>query len=461
MRRSTKILIAVATWTLSFTGPATAAPARLVPESSTQMQLSFAPVVRKTAPAVVNIYSKRKVKNPYANDPLFSRFFRGREQTQGTLGSGVIVRSDGVIVTNNHVIAGADEIVVVMADRREFEAKVLLADERTDVAVLRVNTAGKALPTLAFHNSDDAEVGDIVLAIGNPFGVGQSVTQGIISALARTRAGVSDYQFFIQTDASINRGNSGGALVTVSGELIGINTAIYSQSGGSVGIGFAIPANMVKTIVNTAMSGSKTIARPWLGLSTQTVTAALADSLDLERPMGVLVNEVSPASPAAQAGIVSGDVITKVDDFAVDDQQSLNFRTTTKGVGSTVALTYLRNGQFGTAVVRLVRAPETIARDITVIDGRNPLHGTRVANMSPAFADEIGSDITSGVMIIELSRVSVAARLGFLPGDIILTINERKIASVDALQSVLSSRPAVWNVSLKRNGQILKLSIEG
>ncbi len=467
MRKVSKLLIATLSLGVTLNLSAAAQPvrvpppARAVPQSVSQVQLSFAPVVRKTAPAVVNIYSKRKIRNPYADDPLFGRFFGGRERTQGSLGSGVIVRADGVIVTNNHVVAEADEIVVVLADRREFEAKVILADEHTDIAVLRINTAGKSLPTLAFHNSDDAEVGDIVLAIGNPFGVGQTVTSGIISALARTRAGVSDYQFFIQTDAAINPGNSGGALVTAGGELIGINTAIYSRSGGSIGIGFAIPSNMVKTVVNSALSGSKTIARPWLGLTTQPVTASLAESLDLDRPMGMLVNEVSPAGPAQQAGIRSGDVITKVDDFEVSDQQSLNFRTTTKGVGSAVSLTYIRGGQTLATSVRLVRAPETTPRDITRLDARSPLQGATVANMSPAYADEIGVEATSGVMIIELSRLSIALRLGFLPGDLILSVNGRKIATVDTLQAMLAGHPTIWDVSLNRGGQVLKLSIEG
>ena len=441
--------------------PRAPAPTRVVPQSMQQVQFSFAPIVHKTAPAVVNIYSKRKIKNPYADDPFFGRLFGNKERTQGALGSGVIVRSDGVIVTNNHVVADADEIVVVLADRREFEAKVILADDRTDIAVLRINTAGKALPTLAFHNSDDADVGDIVLAIGNPFGVGQTVTSGIISALARTRAGVADYQFFIQTDAAINPGNSGGALVTAEGELIGINTAIYSRSGGSIGIGFAIPANMVKTVVNSALSGNKSIARPWIGVTTQTVTSGIAESLDLDRPTGVLINEIAPGSPAQQAGLKSGDVITKADNFEVNDQQSLNFRTTTKGVGSTVTLTYLREGQARNAVVQLVRAPETTPRDITTIEGRNPLQGATVANMSPAFADEIGADVTSGVMIVEMDRRAIAARLGFRPGDIILTVNGRRMTTVDMLQAALATRPTLWDVSLNRGGQVLKLSVEG
>jgi Do/DeqQ family serine protease len=443
-------------------GAVAVADTRIVPQSMGQLQLSFADVVKKTAPAVVNIYSKRKVRNPFADDPFFRRFFGDRprgDRVQSALGSGVIVRSDGIIVTNNHVVADADEIVVALADRREFEAKVLLADERTDIAVLRVNTGGKALPTLAFHNSDDAEVGDIVLAIGNPFGVGQTVTSGIISALARTQAGISDYQFFIQTDAAINPGNSGGALVTINGQLIGINSAIYSRSGGSIGIGFAIPANMVKLVVTTAVGGGKTIARPWLGLDTQPVTADIAKTIGLDRPLGVLVTDVSAGSPAFQAGLRNGDVIVKIDDFDVNDQQSVNFRVATKGIGNSVEVAYLRDGEKRTAPVRLIKAPETTPRDVQAIDGANPLQGVKVANMSPAYADELQVPVTSGVMITEMDRRSIAARLGFRPGDVIVSVNGRKITTVEGLKAALSGKAGRWTVNVNRNGQTLKLSI--
>ena len=466
MRHTMLSLSAVAAMAAFAAQTAIAAPGdttRVVPTSTQQLQLSFADVVKKTAPAVVNIYSKRKVRNPLLDDPFFGRFFgerMGRDRTTSALGSGVIVRADGIVVTNHHVVDDADEIVVALADRREFEAKVLLADERTDIAVLRINTGGKPLPTLAFHDSDDAEVGDIVLAIGNPFGVGQTVTSGIISALARTQAGISDFGFFIQTDAAINPGNSGGALVTVNGQLIGINSAIYSRSGGSIGIGFAIPANMVKTVVTTAIGGAKSIARPWLGFTGQTVTADIAGSIGLDRPVGLLVSEVSPGSPAAQAGIKSGDVVTKIDDFEVNDPQSLNFRVATKGVGNSVNVTYLRDGAPRTAAVRLIKAPETTPRDISEIDGKNPLQGVKVANLSPAFAEELQIDATSGVMITEMDRRSFAARLGFRPGDIIVSVNGRKITTVESLKSALSGKASAWAVTVNRNGQTLKLSIQ-
>ena len=370
---------------------------RVAPQSATQLQLSYAGVVRQTTPAVVNIYSKRKVRNPFAGDPFFQRFFgrgMGGDRVQSALGSGVIVRSDGVIVTSNHVVAGANEIVVALADRREFEARVVLADERTDIAVLRVNVGGKSLPTLAFRDSDDAEVGDIVLAIGNPFGVGQTVTSGIISALARTAGR------HLRLSASSSRptprsipATRAARSSTVDGKLIGINTAIYSRSGGNIGIGFAIPANMVKLVVDSALAGSKSIARPWLGVETQTVTADIADSVGLDRPTGVLVTEVASGSPAAEAGLRNGDVVTKVDGFDVNDEQGMNFRVATKGVGNTVNVTYLRGGQSRTAALRLIKAPETTPRASAELEGSSPLQGATVANLSPAVAEELQSDL--------------------------------------------------------------------
>jgi serine protease Do len=423
-------------------------PLRVAPTSAQQMQLSFASVVKKTAPAVVNVYTKRQVRNPFADDPFFRRFFGvprgGQGRVQTALGSGVVVRSDGVIVTNNHVVAGADEIAVVMADRREFEAKVVLADERTDLAVLRVNARG--LPALRFHDSDDAEVGDIVLAIGNPFGLGQTVTSGIISALARTRAGISDYQFFIQTDAAINRGNSGGALVTVGGELIGINSAIYSSTGGSIGIGFAIPSNMVKTVVDTALGGAKTVARPWLGVDVQVVDRGIAESMGLDRPVGVVVTSLAPASPAAQAGLQNGDVITKIDDFEINDEPGLNFRVATKGIGNTANLTYIRGGQTRTASVRLVKEPEGVPRSSVEIGGRNPLQGAQVSNLTPALAEELGVEKGSGVLITDLSRGSPAAIYGFAPGDLIVTVNGRRVSSVTQLEQALKGANG-WRIT--------------
>src|SRR6187200_3429693 len=289
--------------------PASAvAQERRVPMQS-ELRLSYAPVVQQVAPAVVNVYAAKVVqnRNPLLDDPIFRRFFGVPgglgNQVQRSLGSGVIVDAGGLIVTNNHVIEGADEVKVSLADKREFEASLVLKDPRTDLAILRIKDGRERFPVLDFADSDALQVGDVVLAIGNPFGVGQTVTHGIVSALARTQVGVSDYQFFIQTDAAINPGNSGGALVDMTGKLVGINTAIFSRSGGSQGVGFAIPANMVQVVVASARSGGGAVKRPWLGAKLQAVTPDLADRFDLKRPAGAVVTNVAAASPAARAGI--------------------------------------------------------------------------------------------------------------------------------------------------------------
>ena len=316
------------------------AQSEVVPQSRAEVNLSFAPVVKRAAPAVVNVYSKRVVKRRGLG--FLERFFGDqgfpgmpRERVQNSLGSGVLVSADGFIVTNHHVINGGTDIRVVLHDKREFEAEVVLEDKRTDLTILKIDTGGKALPFLEFEDSDELQVGDLVLAIGNPFGVGQTVTSGIVSALARTDVGVTDYQFFIQTDAAINPGNSGGALVDVVGRLVGINTAIYSQSGGSHGIGFAIPANMVRVVVDSARVG-KTVQRPWLGASLQAVTSDIADSLGFDRPKGALVMELHRMSPLKKAGIRRGDVLLSLDDRDIDASQEFTYRFATKQIGGMV-----------------------------------------------------------------------------------------------------------------------------
>src|ERR1700758_564646 len=303
-------------------------PERRVPSSANELRLSYAPVVRRAAPAVVNVYAAKTVavRNPLFDDPIFRRFFgvpgapggQG-EPVQRSLGSGVLVDAEGLVVTNNHVIEGADQVRVSLADKREFEADMVLKDSRSDLAVLRIRAQNERFPALELADSDALEVGDVVLAIGNPFAVGQTVTHGIVSAVARTQVGITDYQFFIQTDAAINPGNSGGALVDLNGRLIGINTAIFSRSGGSQGIGFAIPANMVRVVVGSAKGGSTAVKRPWLGARLQAVTPEIADGLGLKRPEGALVASVVAQGPAARAGLRTGDLILTVDGLSVED----------------------------------------------------------------------------------------------------------------------------------------------
>jgi serine protease Do len=446
------------------------APAQTVPQSREQIHLSFAPVVKRTAPAVVNVFSRRIVRapggppvSPLFNDPIFRRFFGDQipqgvpqQRIQNSLGSGVLVSADGLIVTNHHVIKDADQITIVLADRREFEAQRLRSDERTDLAVLKIDAKGEQLPHLELGDSDALEVGDLVLAIGNPFGVGQTVTSGIVSALARTHVGVSDFRFFIQTDAAINPGNSGGALVDLDGRLVGVNTAIYSRSGGSIGIGFAIPTAMVRTVLAGAGAGGK-VVRPWLGASGQPLTSEIAAGLGLKRPVGVLVKEVAPGGPAAQAGIRTGDVIISVNGHEVEDAEALRFRIATIEVGGTARLQLWRRGAEREVAVRVVAPPEDPPRQETLIQGRNPLAGARVANLSPALADELGRDATQrGVVVLDLEPRSLAQRIGLLRGDIVVSINDRQTASVAQLKDALAGA-SQWTVVLKRADKLITL----
>jgi Do/DeqQ family serine protease len=443
-----------------------AAQTRVAPQSREQVQLSFAPVVKRTAPAVVNVFSRRTVQSatsPLFQDPLFRRFFgeAPAQRVQRSLGSGVLVAANGTIVTNHHVIKDADEITVVLSDRREFEARVLRSDERVDLAVLKIDTHGERLPFLELRDSDELEVGDMVLAIGNPFGVGQTVTSGIVSALARTGVGVSDFRFFIQTDAAINPGNSGGALVSLDGKLVGINTAIFSQSGGSIGIGFAIPSLMVRTVLAGAGSGGK-IVRPWLGASGQPVTSELAQSLALPRPMGVLLKSIAPNSPAAKAGLKVGEVVQAINGHEVEDEEALRFRVATLPVGSTARIAVFRNGVSREVEAVLTAPLEDPPRDTTDLAGTQPFAGAKVANLSPALADELGIETGSrGVIILAVDRRSTAARLGFTEGDIIATINGKPVTSVAQLRELLRQQPRQWQLQIRRDGKLLGLTVNG
>ena len=354
-------------------------PARAVPTDAATMRLSFAPVVRKAAPAVVNVFSRQVVRQ--AADPFWEMFGGGmgvpRERVAQSLGSGVIVRGDGVIVTNNHVIAGGQEIRVVLGDRREFPAKVLLADAHSDIAVLKIDVGHEVLPVLPLDDRDDAQVGDLVLAIGDPFGVGQTVTNGIVSAIARTGVGITDVSYFLQTDAAINPGNSGGALVDMDGNMVGMNTAILSQSGTSSGVGFAIPATLVKRVVEQALAGHGAGAgRPWLGVKTQDVTADIAASMGLARPEGVLVTDLYPDGPGAHADLRQGDLITAIDGAPVNDSATLNYHVATRQAGDEVVLTIRRGKAADQAVrVRVAAPPGGGPATGVLISGRNPLSG--------------------------------------------------------------------------------------
>ncbi|HLH11135.1 MAG TPA: DegQ family serine endoprotease [Methylovirgula sp.] len=442
---------------------------RAVPDSRTQITLSFAPVVRKAEPAVVNVYASRTDKvarNPLFDDPIFRHFFGASPElrpggpTAQSLGSGVLIDPSGLVVTNYHVIEGMTDVKVALADRREFEASIVLRDQRSDLAVLRLKGKGP-FPYMEFDDSDALEVGDLVLAIGDPFGVGETVTQGIVSALARSEQGISHYGFFIQTDAAINPGNSGGALVDMNGRLVGINSAIVSQTGSSVGIGFAIPANMVKIVVASAKAGNSEVKRPWLGAGLQNVTKEIAESLGLDRPIGVLVTDVTPKSPAEEAGLRHGDLIVGVDQQPIVDVESFTYRFATKPLGSTATLAVVRDGKPIALQVRLTTAPET-PRDPVKISGDSPFAGATVINISPAVAEEYSLDSAKqGVVVAEVEEESRAAALNLQKGDVILAVNDTRIATTRDLARVTGSQHYFWKISISRGSQVITTVVGG
>ena len=436
-----------------------------MPGSVAELQQSFAPVVKRVAPAVVNVYAARVVenRNPFMNDPLFRQFFGAvpREQVLRSLGSGVIIDPAGLVVTNYHVIEDASEVKVALADKREFDAEVALKDEHSDLAVLRLKTASERFPALDFGNSDELQVGDVVLAIGDPFGVGQTVTHGIVSALARTQVGISDYRFFIQTDAAINPGNSGGALVDLNGHLVGINTAIYSRSGGSQGIGFAIPSNMVRVVVTSAKGGSAAVKRPWLGAKLQDVTPEIAESLGLKRPSGALVANATAEGPAARAGIKIGDLIVSIDGTAIDDANAFDYRFATKPLGGTADIGVLRHGKEMVFPVALQGAPDTPREEIE-IKSRSPFLGATVANLSPALADDLRLDTQSrGVVIVAVADGSEAQSLGFQKGDIVVSVNNQKMERPTDLDRVTRAGGRQWRITINRGGQQITVMFAG
>jgi serine protease Do len=405
--------------------------ARVVPQSG-QVALSFAPVVKSAAPAVVNIYTATVDRRPRSmNEEFIQRFFGGapvQPRVSQSLGSGVIVGADGLIITNNHVVEGADQILVALADRREFKAKILFADPRLDLALLKVETEGAVLPVIRMADSDRLEVGDVTVAIGNPFGVGQTVTTGIVSALARTGIGVSDWQFFIQTDAAINPGNSGGALLDAQGRLIGVPTAIFSRGGGSNGIGFAIPSKMVRVFLNAADKGK--LVSGWIGVEGEALTADTAKQLGLDRPGGLLVTGVVPGSPGDKAGVKAGDVLKSVDGKDVATGGQLRYSLATEGVGTTLNMRLWRDGAERQVPVTLAAPPENPPRSITRLAGRSILNGVTVANLSPAYAQELGAGLPEqGVVVVAIEANAPAVRF-LRPGALLESVGGQPVRSV-------------------------------
>ncbi|MER8614870.1 MULTISPECIES: DegQ family serine endoprotease [unclassified Mesorhizobium] len=438
---------------------ATSGPDKRVPFGREEVQLSFAPLVKQTAPAVVNVYASQtaKVTSPFDGDPFFEEFFgRSQPRAQSSLGSGVLVDPTGVVVTNFHVVKDADQVKVATADGREFDSKVLLKDETLDLAVLKISS-DKPFPVIAIGDSDALEVGDLVLAIGNPFGVGQTTTSGIISAVARSHIGVSDSSFFIQTDAAINPGNSGGALVNMGGQLIGINTAIYSRSGGSIGIGFAIPSNMVRAFADAAKAGLDFFERPYVGAEFEAVTPQIAESLGMDKPAGSLVSSVEEAGPAAKAGLKPGDVVLSLNGKPVESVGALDYRMATLSIGTNASFGVLSKGQQATMDIALERPPEGAKAAELTLRGRSPFSGARVAELSPRLAQRLGlrTDV-KGVTVVDINRDSPAADFGFQPGDIVREVNGLTIDKAATLEQIAQQDTRWWRFTVERGGQILR-----
>jgi Do/DeqQ family serine protease len=439
---------------------------RTVPASQSEVQLSYSPLVKQVSPAVVNVYASRVITQklprgfPF-DDPLFQEFFGGqmpmpRERMQRSLGSGVLVGEEGIVVTNNHVIQGMTEIRIALVDQREFDADIVLIDPISDIAVLRVRDGKGKFPVVPLVAGDTVEVGDIVLALGNPFGLGQSVSQGIVSAIRRVQKKGGEQAVYLQTDAAINQGNSGGALVDMAGNLVGINTLIFTKGGGSDGIGFAVPSSIVKLVLDAARKGEKIVRRPWLGADLQAVTREIAESMGVDRPFGALVAEVDAASPAARAGLKAGDIVTAIDDKPVEDPTALTYQLTIRPIGSTAVLHLLRQGSETTASLKVDSAPETVPRDEQVLSGKGPFTGAKVVNLSPAVAQELGIvGTTSGVLVTGVADGSVAERVGLETGDRVLMLNDQKIDSVKSLAALNAGNEGLWKVTIQRGGQVV------
>lgn len=462
------VAAAIMGWAL-LASPLASAQEAVVPPSAEALKFTFAPIVKSVTPAVVNVYAQRVTRrrsNPVFDDPFFQEFFgtpqQPRDRVQRSLGSGVIVDADGLVITNNHVIEGATEVRVALSDRREFEADIIITDKRADLAVLRLKGVNTKLAALPFAPMDSLQVGDLVLAIGNPFGVGQTVTSGIVSALARSQIGVSDFQSFIQTDAAINPGNSGGALVDMNGRLVGINTAIFSRSGGSIGIGFAIPSEMVRVVVRSAEAGSKQVQRPYVGATFQNLTSEIAETLGLDRPGGALVVSVVEGGPAAEAGLRTSDLVVAIDGTPVVDADDFGYRFATKPIGGTTRVSILRNGKPMDVDVALSIAPETTPRDEITLSGPSPLAGATVANLSPRVAEDVGLPIdATGVVVLRVDDDTPASTVGFRPRDVVLAVNEQRIQSSSDLAELANQPRRVWRVTIQRDGKTITSVFRG
>lgn len=435
----------------------------VVPESRAEISLSFAPVVKQTAPAVVNIFVRQVVearRSPFAGDPFFDQFFQdfgpSRQRIESSLGSGVIVSEDGIVVSNHHVTGGATDIRVILSDRREYDARVLLSDRQSDLAILKIDTDAP-LPALELGDSEALEVGDLVLAIGNPFGVGQTVSSGIVSGLARSALQVGDGSgYYVQTDAPINPGNSGGALVDMQGRLVGINTAIVTTSGGSNGIGFAVPSNLVAQVVAQARAGETRFTRPWAGISGQAVDGSLAEALGMALPQGVLISDLHPQSPFAEAGLAEGDVVLSLAGAPINTPQEFMFRLSVMGAGEAVALRWLHDGEVREGEVRLGPAPDQPDRLALTLGPADGLPGLSLARINPALIAEYGLPLNAAGVVVTGAE-NVAAGVGLLPGDIVTGLNDYPVAVPGDVQAIASIGARRWQIDLIREGRAMRL----
>ena len=433
-----------------------------VPKSETEIKLSFVPLVKQAAPAVVNIYAKRIIeerRSPFSRDPFFRDFFRNfgqlQPRVQNSLGSGVILSADGYVVSNYHVVGGATDIRVVLNDGREISGNVILSDQESDLAVLKLNS-DEVLPYLELRKSDTVEVGELVLAIGNPFGVGQTVTNGIISGLARTGiASGSAKGYFLQTDAPINPGNSGGALIDISGALIGVNTSILSRSGGSNGIGFAIPADLVGQFLIQAKEGRTSFIRPWAGMRGQPITFEMAASLGLPAMSGMIISELHELSPFSLAGIQVGDIITKVDGLDINSPEEMLYRMSVVGIGTTVDVSYFSQSIIKSLKIDLVEMPNVKAEQVT-LGPKFIFLDLHISELTPEFQSKFGLSFSSkGLVVLDPGRI--AGRLGLRSGDLLQEINGKSVETIDEAMSSIGSLKGTGSITIRRSGRRISL----
>lgn len=438
-------------WLLMLLAAATGATAALPDNVNGQPVASLAPLVKRVAPAVVNIRVSQTVqtRSPYA-DEMFRRFFGlpdvpGGSREVQSAGSGVIVDAEnGYILTNHHVVEGADKIQITLLNERTLDAEIVGSDPATDIAVLKVDS--EELVDIEIGDSDEVEVGDFVIAIGNPFGLGHTVTSGIVSALGRSGISRNGYEDFIQTDASINPGNSGGALVNMKGELVGINSAIISRTGGNVGIGFAVPSEIASSIMRQLLDFGE-VRRGLLGVSIQTIDAESAKALGAEVESGALIASIEPGSAAEQAGLQVDDIITRVDDEKIDNSRELANAIGLKGSGEEVSIDFVRDGKTRTVIATLGQQHTAQSEGAVIHPG---LEGAQFASASPA--------ATGGVEVTEVEPGSPAAQRGLRAGDVIIAVNRRQVENLRDLTQIAGQSNILF-LLVRRGDRELMLQI--